>query len=187
MDHPSLSRVPSQKPPVAAAEALARFPVEQHSAFMRRAIANSRRAGIVEKSGGAFGAVIVDGSGVVIADGWNQVIARNDPTWHGEMHAIREACGRVGSPKLHGCILYTSAAPCPMCFAATYWAALDAVISAASVDDAKRYGNFDDSFIYAQFAAAPDERPIPEVREFLRDEAITVWREYAARQDAVEY
>lgn len=180
-------RVPSRKPPVTAAEALARFPAERHEAFMRRAIANSRRAGVIDKSGGAFGAVVVDAGGNVLGDGWNQVIARNDPTWHGEMHAIREACGRIGSPKLDGCILYTSAAPCPMCLAAAYWAHLDAVISASTVEDAKRHGNFDDSFIYAQFAARREDRSIAEIREFLRPEALAVWREYAARTDAVEY
>lgn len=180
-------RVPSQKPRISAAEILGRFPAERHEAFMRRAIANSRRAGLIDKSGGAFGAVVVDATGTVLGDGWNQVIARNDPTWHGEMQAIREACARAGSPKLPGCILYTSAAPCPMCFAASYWAHLDAVISASTVADAKRHGNFDDSFIYAQFAAAPDERPIAEIREFLREEALAVWRDYAARSDAVEY
>lgn len=180
-------RVPSRKPPVSAAAALGRFPVEQHEAFMRRAIANSRRAGLEEKSGGAFGAVVVDATGTVLADGWNQVVARNDPTWHGEMHAIRAACSRVQSPKLHGCILYTSAAPCPMCFATAYWAGLDAIISASTVEDAKQHGNFDDSFIYAQLARPRDQRPIAEVPEFLRNEAVAVWREYAARQDAVEY
>jgi guanine deaminase len=107
---PAPGRVPSQKRVIAPTEILARFPAEQHQAFMRRAIANARRAGVLDKSGGAFGAVVVDGSGTVLADGWNQVVARNDPTWHGEMHAIREACRRVGSPKLEGCVFYTSAA-----------------------------------------------------------------------------
>jgi guanine deaminase len=184
---PAPGRVPSQKSFIAPAEILARFPAEQHRVFMRRAIANARRAGVLDKSGGAFGAVVVDSSGTVLADGWNQVIARNDPTWHGEMHAIREACRHVGSPKLDGCVLYTSAAPCPMCFSAAYWTHLDAVISASTVEDAKQHGNFDDSFIYAQLAADPAKRPIAEIHEFLRDEAIEVWREYAARSDAVEY
>ena len=184
---PTSCRVPSEKPTCSATEVLARFPTAEHEAFMRRAIANARRAGVVDKSGGAFGAVVVGADGTVLGDGWNQVIARNDPTWHGEMHAIRTACQRAQSPKLPGCILYTSAAPCPMCLAASYWAHLDAVISASTVEDAKLHGNFDDSFIYAQFAAPRESRPIAEIHEFLRPEAVAVWREYAARPDAVEY
>lgn len=180
-------RVPSEKEKISTDEVMRRFSADQHETFMRRAIANSRRAGVIDKSGGAFGAVVVDASGTVIADGWNQVIARNDPTWHGEVHAIREACARIGSPKLNGCILYTSAAPCPMCLASAYWASVDGIISASTVIDAKEHGNFDDSFIYAQFAVPRHERPIAEVVEFLRDDAIAVWREYAIRPDAVEY
>jgi len=180
-------RVPSQKPRISTAEILDRFPTEQHEVFMRRAIANARRAGVVEKSGGAFGAVVVAADGTILGDGWNQVLTRHDPTWHGEMHAIREACRRVVSPKLPGCILYTSAAPCPMCFAAAYWAHLDAVISASTVADAKAHGNFDDSFIYAQLATPREQRPIAEIHDFLRDEAVEVWREYAARNDAIAY
>ncbi len=187
MSQQSVSRVPSQKQKISVAEAMGRFPAEQHEAFMRRAIANARRAGVIDKSGGAFGAVVVDSSGTVLGDGWNQVVARNDPTWHGEMQAIREACARIQSPKLDGCILYTSAAPCPMCFATAYWAQVDTIISASTVEDAKEHGNFDDSFIYAQFATPRNERPIAEVVEFLREDAIEVWREYAKRTDAVEY
>ena len=75
-----------------SAEILARFPKDKHEEFMRRAIANSRKAGVEYKTGGAFGAVIVTKDGEVIADGMNHVVAENDPTWHGEMHAIRQAC-----------------------------------------------------------------------------------------------
>src|SRR4051812_47008123 len=62
-------QVPSDKPRISAEEILARFPKEKHEAFMRRAIANSRKAGVEYKTGGAFGAVIVDKDGNVIADG----------------------------------------------------------------------------------------------------------------------
>jgi tRNA(Arg) A34 adenosine deaminase TadA len=62
---------------------------------MKRAIANSRTAGVEKRTGGAFGAVIVNRNGQVIADGTNQVVANNDPTWYGEMHAIRNACAAL--------------------------------------------------------------------------------------------
>jgi guanine deaminase len=179
-------QVPSDKPRLSGEQILARFPKEKHDEFMRRAIANSRKAGVEYKTGGAFGAVIVDKDGKVIADGMNHVVAQNDPTWHAEMHAIRQACALLKKPKLDGCILYTSAEPCPMCLATVYWAGLDGVFYGAVVADSKKYGNFDDDFIYGEFAKQTKERAISE-QELLRPEAVEVWKEYFSRMDKVDY
>jgi len=163
-----------------------RFPVAKHEEFMRRAIANSRMAGVEKRTGGAFGAVIVDRNGNIVADGSNQVVANNDPTWHGEMHAIRNACARLKTLKLDGCVLYTSSEPCPMCLATAYWAGLDGLCFGAVVADSKKYGGFDDAFIYEEFAKPTATRKIPEI-QLLRDEAVKVWKEYAALSDNVPY
>lgn len=163
-----------------------RFSDDQHRAFLRRAIANSRRAGIVDRTGGPFGAVIVDREGQVVADGSNQVVARNDPTCHAEVEAIRSACRDRQRFKLDGCILYTSAEPCPMCLAAAYWAGLDGIVYASGVEDAATYGGFDDDFIYRQFSTPPDRRRIPQI-QLLREEAVAVWEEYAAQPGNVPY
>jgi guanine deaminase len=179
-------QVPSDKPKITAEQILARFPKEKHEEFMRRAIANSRKAGVEYKTGGAFGAVIVTKDGKVIADGVNHVVAQNDPTWHAEMHAIRQACALLKTPKLDGCVLYTSSEPCPMCLATVYWAALDGVIYGATVADSKKYGNFDDDFIYEQFSKPIKGRAISE-QDLLRPEAVEVWKEYYSRQDKVDY
>lgn len=178
--------VPSDRPRISASEILSRFPKAKHEEFMRRAIANSRKAGVEYKTGGAFGAVIVAADGTVIADGMNHVVAQNDPTWHGEMHAIRQACALLKKPKLEGCILYTSSEPCPMCLATAYWASVDGIVYGAKVEDSKKYGNFDDAFIYEQFAAAPADRAISQ-QSLLRDEAVEVWKQYHDRADKVDY
>lgn len=178
--------VVSSKPAISAEEIAARFPKEKHEEFMRRAIANSRKAGVQYKTGGAFGAVIVTRDGEVIADGINHVIAENDPTWHGEMDAIRQACALLKSPKLDGCILYTSSEPCPMCLATAYWAGLDGIVYGATVEDSKKYGNFDDAFIYKQLGKPAADRAISE-QSMLRAEAVEVWKEYHARTDKTDY
>ena len=102
--------------------------------------------------------MVVNRAGQVVADGSNHVVANFDPTWHGEMEAIRNACAKLKSSKLDGCILYTSSEPCPMCLAAAYWACLDGIVYGATVADSKRYGGFDDGFIYEQIAR-PAARP----------------------------
>jgi tRNA(Arg) A34 adenosine deaminase TadA len=179
-------QIASEKPRISAEQIMARFPKEKHEEFMRRAIANSRKAGVQYKTGGAFGAVIVDRQGNVLADGVNHVVAQNDPTWHAEMHAIRQACALLKQPKLEGCILYTSSEPCPMCLATVYWAGLDGIFFGAVVADSKKYGNFDDDFIYEQFAKPMESRSISE-QVLLRPEAVEVWKEYHARRDKVDY
>lgn len=178
-------RVDAMKP-ISKEEILARFPMEKHKEFMARAIANSYKAGVKYKTGGAFGAVIVDKNGTVLSDGLNHVIAEHDPTWHGEMQAIREACALLKSPKLTGCILYTSSEPCPMCLATAYWAGIDGIIYGATVEDSKKYGNFDDDFIYAQLNKPVSERVISE-QSLMREEAVEVWKQYAKRTDKVDY
>jgi guanine deaminase len=163
-----------------------RFPTARHEEFMRRAIANSRMAGVEKRTGGVFGAVIVDRDGHVISDGSNHVVSDFDPTWHGEMEAIRVACARLKALKLDGCILYTSAEPCPMCLATAYWAGIDGVVFGAFATDSKKYGGFDDSFIYEEFARPADQRKLPLV-QLMRDQAVTVWKEYAAMPGNVPY
>src|SRR5205085_2900868 len=101
--------------------------------FMKEAIKLSRTASIEKKTGGVFGCVIVK-DGKIIGRGYNQVIKNNDPTWHAEMEAIREACKALGTPHLDGCDLYTSAESCPMCLAAAYWAHIKKIYYGATVE-----------------------------------------------------
>lgn len=158
---------------------------DDDSKFMARAIELSRITSLVESAGGAFGCVIVK-DGKIIGEGANRVVAEMDPTWHGEMEAIRKACKAEGSFKLEGATLYTSAEPCPMCMAATYWAGISKVFYAAQIEDALEYGNFDDSKIYAELRKPVDQREIP-IKQIMRAEAVEVWKDYQKKTDKVQY
>jgi tRNA(Arg) A34 adenosine deaminase TadA len=78
--------------------------------FMRRAIALSEQA-LTEPGVGPFAAVIVR-DGAIVGEGLNRSRANFDPTSHGEVEAIRDACGRLKT-----CDLYTTCEPCTMCVA----------------------------------------------------------------------
>lgn len=158
---------------------------EQDRVFMQRAIELSRRAAIVEKSGGAFGAVVVK-DGVIIGEGYNQVLRHNDPTWHAEIHAIREAAKRMNTPHLTGAILYTSAECCPMCLAAAYWAHIDHIFMAATIHDALQFGNFEDVDFLEEIRKSPADRRI-RFTGLMRSEALEVWKEYAQLPDKQHY
>ena len=122
---------------------------KQDEEFMKRAIMLSRKGSIVEKTGGVFGAVVVK-DGKIIGEGYNKVVKHNDPTWHAEMEAIREACKKLGTPHLDGCILYTSAECCPMCLAAAYWAHIKRIYYGATTQDSLKYGDFADVDILSE-------------------------------------
>lgn len=158
---------------------------EYNPEFMKRAIELSRKASIVDKTGGAFGAVVVR-DGKIIGEGYNQVVKTNDPTWHAEMHAIREACKAAGTPHLDGCYLYTSAECCPMCLATAYWAHIKHIYYAATTADSLKYGGFEDVDFLSEVRKEPDLRRI-RAEEKMRAEAIEVWKEYHAMTDRVHY
>lgn len=60
------------------------------------------------------GCVIVK-DGAIIGRGRNRREAGQDATAHAELEAIRDACGKTGSWRLHGAKLYVTLEPCPMC------------------------------------------------------------------------
>ncbi|WP_407525961.1 nucleoside deaminase [Methylobacterium oryzisoli] len=158
---------------------------EDDKKFMARAIELSEKTSLVESAGGVFGSVIVQ-DGKILAEGANRVVAENDPTWHGEIEAIRKACKAQGSFKLRDATLYTSAEPCPMCMAAAYWAGIKAIYYASTNEDALRYGDFDDSMIYGELKKPVNERSIP-TRQIMRAEAVEVWKKYHEKADRVPY
>jgi tRNA(adenine34) deaminase len=54
-------------------------------------------------------------AGETVGRGWNSPVARNDPTAHAEILALREAAARVGNYRLEGATLYSTLEPCVMC------------------------------------------------------------------------
>lgn len=157
----------------------------QHEAFMQRAIELSKYACFTEKSGGAFGAVIVK-DGKIIGEGYNQVLKYKDPTCHAEMQAIRAACKTIGAPHLEGCILYTSAECCPMCLGACYWAHIAKIYYASHYEDVLKYGNFQDANILEELKKPTENRQILAT-ELLRSEALEVWKAFSQMPDRAHY
>lgn len=68
-----------------------------------------------EKAGEVpIGAVVVQ-NGEIIGRGRNSPIARNDPTAHAEILALREAANSLGNYRLEAATLYCTLEPCIMC------------------------------------------------------------------------
>ena len=140
--------------------------------------------GMTNNFGGPFWAVIVK-DGEVIAEGWNNVTSTNDPTAHAEVTAIRNACKKLKTFDLSGCELYTSCEPCPMCLAAIYWSRINKIYYANTKKDAADI-DFDDNFIYEEFAKDVKDRSIP-MEQLCRDRAIKVFKKWIDKSDRIEY
>ncbi|MDF7807441.1 nucleoside deaminase [Pontiellaceae bacterium B12219] len=134
--------------------------------------------------GGPFAAVIVK-NGKIISKGWNCVTSENDPTAHGEVMAIRNACHALETFSLEGCEIYSSCEPCPMCLAAIYWARLDALYFAGSMADAAAAG-FDDRFLYEEVSKPWNLRTL-KTRQALQSEAQAVFKAWIAKPDKTAY
>jgi guanine deaminase len=150
--------------------------------FMEKAIALATE-NVTSGRGGPFGAVIVR-EGEIVATGVNLVSTTNDPTAHGEIVAIRNACAALATFRLSGCDIYTSCEPCPMCLAAIYWARCEAIFYGNSAADAAAAG-FDDAFLYREIERPIGQRKIPAVN-LLPEKAISsfdAWRAQAGRID----
>ncbi len=112
--------------------------------FMQVAVEEAEK-GILSDEGGPFGSVVVK-DGEIVGRGHNQVVLLKDPTCHGEMQAIRDACRRLGTFDLSGCVLYTTGEPCQMCLTACLWARLDKVYYGCTIADNAAIGFRDQKF-----------------------------------------
>ena len=150
--------------------------------FMKRAIELSIKS--VNNNGGPFGSVIVKDN-KIIAEGSNKVTSNNDPTAHGEIVAIREACKKLNNFSLNGCELYSTCEPCPMCLSAIYWARIDKIYYANTREDARKI-DFDDSLIYTELQKNIDKRKIPMI-QMMRNEALKAFEMWDKKTDKVKY
>lgn len=95
-----------------------------HQDYMRRALELAEEA--ARDGDVPVGCVIVK-DGMIIGEGRNRREEQGDATAHAELEAIRDACETIGSWRLHGCTLYVTLEPCPMCAGGIINARIDTV------------------------------------------------------------
>ncbi len=93
--------------------------------FMREA---NNAAEIAEENGDVpIGAVIVY-ENRIIGRAYNQREQLADPTAHAEIIALTQAAASFENWRLHGCTIYVTLEPCPMCAGALVLARLDRLV-----------------------------------------------------------
>ncbi|OGW81477.1 MAG: tRNA-specific adenosine deaminase [Omnitrophica bacterium RIFCSPLOWO2_12_FULL_44_17] len=107
------------------------------SYFMKLAIGKAKTG--IKKGQTPFSACIVK-NGKVVSCAHNLVWKNTDITAHAEINAIRQACKKLKSIDLSGCVIYSTCEPCPMCFSAIHWAKIYEIIYGTTINDAKKLG-----------------------------------------------
>lgn len=97
--------------------------------FLKKAIEKARES--VTQGGFPAGAIVVK-DGKIIGEGISIGNKLNDPTSHGEMTAVRDACRNIASADLNGVTLYASMEPCSMCHSASMWSGIQKIVFACA-------------------------------------------------------
>ncbi|HEX2829030.1 MAG TPA: nucleoside deaminase [Burkholderiales bacterium] len=84
-----------------------------HDRYMLLALDLAREAAAAGNR--PLGSLLVSSGGEIVSRGTNRVYTDSDPTSHGEMMVIRDACARRKTLDLSDLTLYTTLEPCPMC------------------------------------------------------------------------
>ena len=138
----------------------------------------------INSGGGPFGSVIVKGD-KIISEGMNRVTVNNDPTAHGEITAIRQACKKLNTFDLNGYELYTNCEPCPMCLSAIYWSHINKVYYANTRDDAHKI-DFLDPIIYTELQKSNEEKKIQMV-QMMRADGLKAFEIWDKKVDKIKY
>jgi tRNA(Arg) A34 adenosine deaminase TadA len=94
--------------------------------FLRRSFEVARRS--MTQGNHPFGAILVDGGGVVLLEAENGYMPAHDGTAHAERLLATEACRSLSTQVRASATLYSSAEPCAMCAGAIYWAGIGRVV-----------------------------------------------------------
>jgi len=128
------------------------------------------------KAGGPFGALVLK-DGKIVGRGVNRVVAKNDPTAHAEMEAIRDACINLKTYDLTGCELYATGFPCPMCMSAIIWANIKKVYYSADYEDANKLG-FRDDHIFNFIKNGQKDKQILELLPISKEKVVKLYEDY---------
>jgi guanine deaminase len=139
--------------------------------FMRLAIGKAKQG--VTQGQSPFGACIAR-AGEVVSCEHNVVWLSTDITAHAEIHAIREACRKLQTIDLCGCVIYSTCEPCPMCFSACHWARISKIFYGANIQDAHASGFHELKIANARLKEL-GASPVEIVPDFLRAEAVALF------------
>ena len=150
---------------------------------MKQAIDRAQKT-MNENIGGPFGAAVINANGDIISVASNSVLRDHDATAHAEINAIREASKKLETHDLSGCIIVTTAYPCPMCLGAIIWANIKHMFYGCRPSDAEKIG-FRDDFIYKFIEGGSKDNGILSIEEREREACLRLFEEYQKKEKTI--
>ena len=126
----------------------------------------------------AYGAVVVDPDGRIVAQAHDEAVTCNDPTAHSELLAVQRAL-RARKGDLQGCTLVCTVEPCAMCFQAAWWAGIGALAFGVGMREiVERYpGAIEEVVIDSVTLNSLATRKLVLTQGVLRDVCLALWAE----------
>lgn len=156
-----------------------------HEEQMRFVIGLSRR-NFENETGGPFAAAVFEeATGKLIAAGVNRVMPCNCSSAHAEVTTLSVAQKLLGTHDLGGVgmpayQLVVNWRPCTMCMGAVIWSGVRSLVIAGSDDSVERITGFDEGPMPHDWQGELEKRGIRVMDNVLYDEAVAVFRAFAA-------
>lgn len=137
-------------------------------------------------TGGPFAAGVFErDSGKPVVIGVNRVVPSNCSSAHAEVMTLslaQKILGTydLGGPGLPAYQLVVNWRPCVMCYGAVLWSGVRSLVIAGSGPELEEITGFDEGPIHPQWDDELAKRGIDLVQDVLHDEAVAVYRDFAA-------
>lgn len=155
------------------------------------AVIDFSRRNFREGTGGPFAAGVFErDSGRLVVIGVNRVVPSNCSSAHAEIMALSLAqrilaTFDLGGPGLPAHQLVVNWRPCAMCYGAVPWSGVRSLVVAGDGPELEEITGFDEGPVHPDWRRELERRGIEVTTDVLRDEAIAVWREFAAGEQLV--
>lgn len=142
-------------------------------------------------TGGPFAAGVFErDSGKLVVLGVNRVVPSNCSSAHAEVMTLSLAQKLLGSydlgaPGMPAHQLVVNWRPCAMCYGAVVWSGIRSLVIAGSGPELEEITGFDEGPIHPDWETELNKRGIAVVNNVLRDEAVAVYRAFAASGNLV--
>ena len=155
------------------------------------AVIRFSRLNFEQGTGGPFAAGVFErDTGVPVLIGVNRVMPLQCSSAHAEVTTItlaQQLLGTwdLGAPGLPAYQLVVNWRTCVMCYGAVIWSGVRSLVIAGSGPELEEITGFDEGPIHPQWQQELERRDIDMVDNLLKDEAVAVFRDFAASGSTV--